>query len=121
MIDFVVASIGILESIDGCQITNYHNIIITDHRGFLVDLQLDDYFQVYENFINKLDYSKLNFRKLSHKTKFSDKIDDMIKITKLEELVDMYCNSYATDKMLKMIDNKISFVLKKARKHVEGP
>ena len=44
MIDFVVASIGILEYINGCQITNYHDIIITDYRGFLVNLQLDDYF-----------------------------------------------------------------------------
>ena len=42
------------------------------------------------------------------------------RLTKLNEIIEMYCNSYVTEEILEMINNKILFVLEKARKHVEG-
>ena len=67
MINFVAASTKIIEYIDGCQITDYNEVIIIDYRGYLLDIQLEDYFRIKENMIDKLDTSKLNSHKLSSK------------------------------------------------------
>ena len=45
-IDIVAVSTNLLEFIDECSIVNFNQIIITDHREFLVDMNLEDFFQV---------------------------------------------------------------------------
>jgi len=45
-IDIIAASTNLLEFIDGYSIVDFNQIIITDHRGFLVDVNLEDFFQV---------------------------------------------------------------------------
>ena len=53
-IDFTATTIGLLEYIDGYKLINYNKILITDYQGYLIDLNLSEYFNIEENCINKI-------------------------------------------------------------------
>ena len=42
----IAITLGLIKYIDGCRITNFNDIIITDYRRFIVDLDLEIYFNV---------------------------------------------------------------------------
>ena len=60
MINFIAASTTMIEYIDSSLITNYNEILIIDHREFIIDIQLEEYLMIEENTVDKLDTSKLN-------------------------------------------------------------
>ena len=43
-IDIVTMSTNLIEHVDGSKLINFSDIIITDHRGFLIDMNLEDFF-----------------------------------------------------------------------------
>ena len=45
-IDSFGASAGILECIEGCKLLDYNDIVETDHCRCVVDVALDDYFEL---------------------------------------------------------------------------
>ena len=95
--------------------------MITDHRGYIVDIHLEDYFNKSLAEVDKRDNSRINTRKLFHCTKFTEKVDKLLDQTNLEQLIDKNCNSYSTKEELETIDNMISEILNKVKKFVEGP
>ena len=58
---------------------------------------------------------------MSNQLKFVEKVEEMIKLTHLNEIVERHCHKYTSKEILKSIDNKILLVLEKARKFVERP
>ena len=100
---------------------DFHEIVITDHRGFIVDVTLEDFFNINSNYVDKIEANQINSHKLSHKTKFTEKLDEVLDEMNLKYLLDEYCNQYSSYKILELIDNKIITVLNKVRKFVEGP
>ena len=60
-----------------------NSIIYTDYRGYWIDMNLADYFDIDNSNIDKQDRSFLNSRKLSHKTKFVEKLLEKIEIADL--------------------------------------
>jgi len=44
-IDSLAVSIGIIQYIDGCKILGYNEIAESDHKSYLVDISLEEYFQ----------------------------------------------------------------------------
>ena len=99
-IDIIAVSTNLLEFIDECSIVNFNQIIITDHREFLVDVNLEDFFQVEQFEIEKKDNSRLNSRKSTHKAKFVEKVEEMIVETNLKEMIDEFCTSMASTDQL---------------------
>ena len=45
-IDLVLVSSGLVKVIDGCKLINFNKIISTNHRGFIIDIDLDEYFNM---------------------------------------------------------------------------
>jgi len=58
---------------------------------------------------------------MSHRLKFIEKVEEIIKITNLNDIIEKYYYKYTLNEMFEMIDNKISYVLEKARQFAEGP
>ena len=58
---------------------------------------------------------------MSHQTSFSKKLDKLIEQTNLIEIVNQYCHLHTSRDILEMIDNKILYILDKARKYIETP
>ena len=55
-IDSIAISIDLLSYIEGSTITETNEIIISDYRGYIFDLSLEDYFGIEMIIIEKLNY-----------------------------------------------------------------
>jgi hypothetical protein len=74
----MMVTIGLSKFIDGSRMIDYNEILITDHREYIIDIYLDDYFDISLDNIDKIDDSRINSRKLTHRTKFIEKIEDLL-------------------------------------------
>ena len=45
-IDAVLVTSELIQAIVGCKLTDFNDIINTDHRGFIFDINIKDYFDV---------------------------------------------------------------------------
>ena len=43
-IDSIAATSGIMDYIDGCKLLDYNDIVESDHRAYVIDIAIDDYF-----------------------------------------------------------------------------
>jgi len=88
-IDLVAMSAGLLGYLRGCKMVNFTEIICTDHRGFIVDLDLNSYFEVETSNFDLRKLNKLDHRRKSHREKFIDKAESILETVKLEEVIDV--------------------------------
>ena len=88
-----------MEVIDRCKVINFNKIIVLDCRDFVLDLDLNDYFNVNALNIDSIDTSQLNLRKASHEKKFIKSIQKYIELTNLQETIDRYCMSTSEDRL----------------------
>ena len=58
--------------------TECNKIIIADHREYIIDIHLEDYFNLSIAEIDKIENSRINSRKLSHRTKFVEKVEELL-------------------------------------------
>ena len=86
----------LIEFIDRCKMTDYNDILILDYRGYLIDAYLEDYFNLQIQNIDAIINSKINHRKLTYQTKFIEKLEELIKVTNLECIVDKNYHSHST-------------------------
>ena len=69
-IDAVLATDGIRQCMKGSLIVDFNNIVISDHRGFVFDIDIKEYFQINYSKYDTSDHVKLNPTKRSHRVKF---------------------------------------------------
>jgi len=103
-IDFAVITSRVINFIEGCELINYNQIIESDHRGYLIDINLEQYFKINQFNVNKISSSQLNSRRLTHKEIFCKKVKEYIQVTNLQQIMDDYCNKNASDKILELLD-----------------
>ena len=119
-IDFIVALTELLAFIDESYVVNYNKVILTDNHGYITDIILEEYFNMKSFNIDYIDNSRLNSRKLSYRIKFTEKVEELIKEINLLDIVNELCHNYTINKILEMLDEKISHILNKVRKFIEG-
>ena len=103
-IDFVAVSNSLVEFIDACELINFNQFIEIDYRGYLVDINLELYFEFDYFDIDKVISSQLNSRRLSHWEKFCEKLEAYIESTNLQNIIDQQCHIKASNEILEMID-----------------
>ena len=69
-INLVVISCGLLEHIKRWKLVNYKEIIHSDYRRYLVDLNIVEYFKHLNSLYDKINKITLNLFKRSHRKKF---------------------------------------------------
>jgi len=87
-IDFVAATSGLINNIEGCELINYNQIIQSNHRGYLIDLNLEQYFNMNNFDIDQVNSSQLNSRRLICKEIFIEKAEEYLKAIKLLQMID---------------------------------
>ena len=100
-----------MQYIDGYKLLEVNSIINIDYWEYIINVSLANYFNTDNSTINKQDRSFLNSRKLSHKIKFVKKLVEEIETVDLPRLMDLYCYTNASNKMLDEIDSTITRVL----------
>ena len=82
-IDSIAASSEISEYIEGCQMVDHNEIIYIDHRGYMVDINLEDYFNDQMSYWNENHKVIINPSRRSHRERFVEIIDNKIYIYQL--------------------------------------
>jgi len=119
-IDAIFASKGVLNCIKGSRIMDFNEVIITDHRGFMIDININKYFKKRYSRYDEIQSRTLNPNNRVHRTKFKKKLDQYLKDSKLFETVMTKCTNGISPKELNIIDDEITYALNVARKGVEG-
>jgi len=118
-IDSIAASCGIMDFIEGCELLNYNEFIDTDHRAYVIDVNIDEYFNEEFNEWDKINKVLLNPARRTHRERFVEAVEDQLQLYSLEE--DLNEMSYETTRnKIEVVDEIISRVLETARKKVEG-
>ena len=118
-IDAVHASNGIMEYAEWCKILSNNAILESDHRSYLVDIALDEYF---EDEFGEWDQVKkviLNPCRRSHREIFTTEIERQLEIYQLEDELERMDRDCA-NKDIETIDNLITKMLNEATRKVEG-
>ena len=61
--------------------------------------------------IDKNKSSKLDSRRLTHRTQFKEKVEELIDSFNLQEMIEKYCNIRASPNQLDKIDRSITLIL----------
>ena len=105
--------------IRGSILIDFKEIIDTDHRGFIFDIDINEYFTIEASMYDKIENNNLDPTKRSHRIKFMTKLDEYIEQLNLVELVESKCNRAITNQEIERLDETISFVLDSAWRYVE--
>ena len=87
-IDFVPTSSGIINEIEGYKLINYNQIIQSNHRGYLFDINLERYFKMSFFDIEKVNSSQLDSRRLLHRETFVENIEAYLQAINLPSTID---------------------------------
>ena len=118
-IDSFAASAGMLEHIEGCMLLDYNEIVETDHRGYVVDIALDEYFELEFSSWDHINKVMLNPSKRSHRERFVETLENQLNTCQLEdELARMKIT--ITHGQMEHFDEIITRMLNAATKSVEG-
>ena len=86
-IDAVIDAPKLLEVIHESKLINYKEIIDTDHKGFLIDIGMQEYFDIKHSEYEHADNATLNLTKQSHRNKHQEKLEECIEQLDLENTV----------------------------------
>ena len=119
-IDAIMATNGLMQVMRGSKITDFQDAMNADHRGFVIGLDVKDYFSIESSKYDQSDNVKLDSTKRSHREHFKDKLYEHIDQLKLEETMNSMCNGSITGQEIDRLDETITFVLNAAKKCAEG-
>ena len=74
-IDSVVIIQGLLEYIKGSILVETNKIVISDHRGFIINMNLLEYFQEAVSNYNTVNFKILNPNQKLHRDQFQEEIE----------------------------------------------
>ena len=66
-IDSIAASNGMMEHVEGCQLLNRNDIVESDHRGHVIDVDTEECFQEESSGWDDVNRAMLNPAKRSHR------------------------------------------------------
>ena len=109
-----------MEIINSCVLLDFEELIISNYQEFIVDLDLEEYFNTIPSYYDEVDYSKLDSSRKSYRIKFCDVLEVEIIMRNIDERINNITNK-TTKEELEWIDNDSTFVMNAACKVVEGP
>ena len=110
---------GMLEHIEGCRLLECKEIILTDHRSYLMYLNLEDYFQDQMSSWDEINKVMLNPSRKSHREKFVQSIEDQLEHLNLEAQMSKVFH-HPSNEQIEKIDETITSILNNATNSVEG-
>ena len=77
-----------MDFIDGCKLLGYNDIIETDHRGYIIEIAIEDYFNEELSEWDKINKVILNPAQRSHREKFLKELDKQLDLYNAENDLD---------------------------------
>ena len=117
-IDTIAASEGIMKNIEGSKLISHTEIVPTDYRAYVADINLEDYFNDECSPWENINHVTLDPARKSYRTKFFEEVEEQLDRTQIENLIEN-C-PYPTYQQIEYFDEMITSILNKATKKVEG-
>ena len=118
-IDTIAATEGIMEHVDGCKLLSHAEVVISDHRPCVIDVNLEEYFNECFSSWDQINSVKLNPSRRSHKEKFCEALEEQLDVHQLENKIH-HIEQCPTIEEIECIDKAITETLNNAMKKVEG-
>ena len=99
---------------------DFDEIIITDYRGFIFDVNVKEYFGLEASKYDKSETRKLNPINRKHRTEFKETLENYINQMGLLNKTMQVCANRVTQHEMNALDDSITYVLTAAQKKVEG-
>jgi len=77
-IDLVAGILSVVLCVRGSEIINFHQIIETDYREFVFDIDIESLFENDITEIDCVDHIKLDLSRILHRRKFVEKIEEKL-------------------------------------------
>ena len=118
-IDSIAATSGILEFIDGCELLGYNEVVETDHRSYVIDISLEEYFNDEISEWDNINRVMLNPARRSHREKFFQELENQLNIYNVENDLNRMEISCSHNE-IEVVDEIMTRMLQVATKKVEG-
>ena len=113
-IDSIAMSYDLLEFVKGCRLYEINEIINTDYRSYIIDLNIEKYFEIEIGSLDKINYRIIDPKKRTHREKFNEYAEELLNNIVIETRLD-----YAhTHQELEEVDKDITYILNKIRKKI---
>lgn len=116
-------STGLLGFIKGCKLTNFKEVVMTDYCGYIINLNINNYFNINTSIFDTRDYDKLDLTRRFHREKFINYIKKMVEQVDLEKHIkDLENQEENLDKFkMKLVDEEFTYIFNNASLHVIRP
>ena len=118
-INSIAATSGILEFIDGCELLGYNEVVETDHRSYVIDISLEEYFNDEISEWDNIDRVMLNPARRSHRENFFQELENQLNIYNVENDLNRMEISCSHNE-IEVVDEIMTRMLQVATKKVEG-
>ena len=105
--------------IEGSKLVNYSEIVETDHRGYIIDVAMEEYFDVEFSQWDNINHVMLNLSKQSHRETFVEVLEEQLNIYQLENDIEQM-KVHTTRYQMEQVDEIITRIFTTALKKVEG-
>jgi len=75
-VNAIATTAGLLQYVDGCEMIESNELIVTDYRGYLINFNLERYFECKQFVLDDINSLKLDSRWASHKKLFVEKVEE---------------------------------------------
>ena len=82
--------------VEGSKLCETNEILDTDHWGYVIDINLNDYFEEEFSTWDTINKSTLDPEKCTHREKFGQLIDENLDIINIEQNLDRMYLEYTT-------------------------
>ena len=108
-----------MEFIQGYQTIDFNEIFKSDHRGYIIDIDLESYFNIGNEKIQKIKSSKLDLQWKLYRIAFLEQIKDIIYIIELDKII-LNLNVQSIKEELDRIDEILTHTMNIVQKNIEG-
>ena len=77
-IDSIAVSEGLMEFIEGLKLLSHNEIVWSDHRAYVIDVNFEDYFNEELNRWDNINHMMLDPAKQSHRIKFVEELEEQL-------------------------------------------
>ena len=118
-IDSIAATSGLIEYVDGYKLLGYNDVVESDHRSYMIEIAIEDYFNEQLSEWDSINKVVLNPVKRSHRKWFIEELENQLQIYNVENDLDRLEITYSNEE-IEMVDELITRMLNVSTKKVEG-
>jgi len=98
-----------------------YEIKLMDHRSFIIDKNMERYFNDQLSIWDKIEKRKLNPSRRSHRNNFTKMLEEELDQINIEDELFKVIGSKLSREIIERINKNMTYVLQTVRKKIKGP